>query len=106
MQEIITGTASYPDDKNTLHKFQYSLLVQHVPIGRFLLESYGVAVSQPGGDCVRLPRITLSRTRIDSLMALLIEHVVTPTELFYVVEDWAKENHLPQPKLQQVAEVI
>ncbi|MBR2934724.1 MAG: hypothetical protein IKB79_03995 [Oscillospiraceae bacterium] len=105
MQEIIIGTKTCRDEQDTLHTFQYSLLVRHIPAGRFAFEEYGVAVVHQGGDCVRIPGITHSRTRIDALMELLMEHMVSPTELCYVVADWAKENHLPQPELQQVVEV-
>ncbi len=103
MQEIVIGTKTCRDEQDIVHTFQYSLLVRHIPAGRFAFEEYGVAVTHQGGDCVRIPGITHSRTRIDSLMELLLEHVVSPTELCYVVEDWAKENHLPQPMSRQVA---
>ena len=105
MQEIIIGAKTCRDEQNTLHSFQYSLLIRHIPAGRFSFEEYGVAVTHLNGDCVRIPGITHSRTLIDNLMSLLMEHAVAPTELFYVVEDWTKENHLPQLKLQQVAQV-
>ena len=85
MQEIIIGTKIYRDEQDTFHTFQYSLLVRHIPAGRFAFEEYGVAVVHQGGE-------------------LLMEHIVSPTELCYVVADWAKENHLPQPELQQVVD--
>ncbi len=105
MQEIVIGTKTCRDEQDILHTFQYSLLLRHIPAGRFSFEEYGVAVAYQGGYRIRIPGITHSRTLIDNLMALLMEHVVSPTELCYVVEDWAKENHLPQPELQQVVEV-
>ena len=87
------------------HSFHYSLLTRQLPAGAFLFEEYGVQIAEEGGSCVRVPGITHSRSRIDELLSLLVTHTVSPTGLYDVVEDWAKENHLPQPKPQQVVEV-
>lgn len=103
MQDFIIATKTCRDEQGIPHTFQYALLVRHIPVGRFSFEEYGVSVSEIDGNCARLPSITHSRSRIDALLALLIEHAVSPTGLCDVVEDWAKENHLPQPMSQQVA---
>ena len=42
---------------------------------------------------------------IGLLLALLLEYDVSPASLYDVAVDWAKENHLPQPRPQQVADV-
>lgn len=103
MQDLIIDTKTCRDEQGIPHTFQYTLLIRHIPAGRFSFEEYGVAVSEDGGDCAQLPGITHSRSRIDALLALLMEHTVSPTGLCDVVEDWAKENHLPQPMSRQVA---
>jgi len=105
MQDTFIGTSSCPDEQGTSHTFRYSLLTRQLPAGAFLLEEYGVQVAEDGGSCVQLPGITHSRSRIDELLSLLVAHTVSPAGLFDVVEDWAKENHLPQPKPQQVVEM-
>lgn len=105
MQDTLIGTSTCPDEQGTFHTFHYSLLTRQLPAGAFLFEEYGVQVAEDGGSCVRMPSITHSRSRIDTLLALLVEHAVSPIGLYDVVEDWAKENHLPQPKPQQVVEL-
>lgn len=96
MQDTFIATRTYPDEQDKPHTVHYWLLTQHIPIGRFTLEDYGVTVEDEGGERVCLPSITHSRSRIDALLALLLEHTVTPLNLPDVVEDWAKENRLPQ----------
>ena len=105
MQDTLICTSTCPDESGKPHTFHYSLLTRQLPAGAFLFEEYGVQVAEEGGSCVRLSGITHSRSRIDDLLALLADHTVSPTGLFDVVEDWAKENHLPQPKPQQVMEL-
>lgn len=105
MQDLIIATKTCRDEQGAPHTFQYTLLIGHIPVGRFSFEEYGVAVSEVGGDCARLPGITHSRSRIDALLTLLMDHTVSPTGLFDVVEDWAKENHLPQAMSRQVVHI-
>jgi hypothetical protein len=105
MQDTFIGASTCPDELGKPHTFRYSLLTRQLPAGAFLFEEYGVQVAEEGGSCVQLSGLTHSRTRIDALLALLVEHTVSPTSLYDVVEDWAKENHLPQPKPQQVVEM-
>ena len=96
MQETFIGTRTCADEQDKRHTIHYWLLTQHIPIGRFTLEDYGITVEEEGGERVCLPFITHSRSRIDALLTLLLEHVVTPLDLPDVVEDWAKESRLPQ----------
>ena len=105
MQDIFIGTCTCHDELDNPHTFHYFLLTRQLPAGALLFEEYGVQVAEEGGDCVQLPGLTHSRSRIDALLDLLIKHAVSPAGLFDVAEDWAKENHLPQPKPQQVVEV-
>ena len=88
-----------------MHHFRYSLLVRTIPAGHFQFEDYGVKVEETGADMVSLPSLTHSRTRIEALLSLLTQYTVTPINLPEVAEDWAKKHHLPQPMLQQVADV-
>ena len=106
MQNALIETAVCLDEQGIPHTFHYSLLSDRFHAGSFTFESYGVQVAEEGGDCVRLTGITHSRARMDELLALLIRHAVSPAGLYDVVEDWAKENHLPQPRPQQVVETV
>ena len=105
MQESLFGTKFIADEMGNTHTFSYWLMTQPLPAGRFMFEDYGVRVSSADGENACLPSLTHSRTRINDLLTLLMEHTVTPINLPEVAEDWAKENHLPQPRLQQVADV-
>lgn len=105
MQEDMIGTRTCVDEQGTPHTFYYFLLTQQLPAGRFLFEDYGVKVAEAGADSTQLPGITHSRSHIQGLLTLLIGYAVSPTSLGDVVEDWAKENHLPQPGARQVVHV-
>lgn len=92
------------EDCNT-HSLSYWLITRQIPAGQFTFEDYGVRVSAADGESACLPSLTHSYTLIHHLLTLLLENAVTPISLHDVAEDWAKENHLPQPRLQQVADV-
>ncbi|MBE6973682.1 MAG: hypothetical protein E7440_07395 [Ruminococcaceae bacterium] len=102
MQETYTDTRSCLDEEGLLHTFRYYLLTHHSPIGPFFLEEYGVMVEESGVEHSVVFPITHSFPKIQELMVLLVGHAVTPTNLADVVEDWIKENHLPQLSPQQV----
>ena len=89
------GTRTCLDEQDKQHTFRYWLITQQIPIGRFAFEDYGVTVEEEGGERVCLRSITHSRPRIEALLALLLEHAVTPLNLPDVVEDWANKNCLP-----------
>jgi len=95
MQETFIDTRSCLDEEGLLHTFRYSLLTQHCPVGPFFLEEYGVLVEETGIERTTLFPITHSHSKIQALVTCLIDHVVTPTNLADIVEDWAKENRLP-----------
>lgn len=104
MQELLFGTKTLTDNEQNTHTFSYWLLTRQFPAGRFMFEDYGVRVSSADGESACLPSLTHSYTRIHRLLSLLFEYDVSPVGLYDVAEDWAKENHLPQPRLQQVAD--
>lgn len=105
MQEIYIDTRSCLDEDGLLHTFRYHLLTRQTPAGPFFLEEYGVMVEECGVERAALFPITHSFPKIQSLIDLLVDCAVTPTNLPEVTEDWAKENHLPQLMPQQVVEM-
>lgn len=105
MMETLAGTQVISDEQGTSHTLHYLLVSRQIPAGHFFFEEYGVKIEDVGHDSACVYPITHSRSRIEDLLSTLIRHAVTPVTLPDVVEDWAKENHLPQPKPQQVAKV-
>lgn len=103
MQETYIDTRSCLDEEGLLHTFRYVLLTRQIPAGSFSFQEYGVMVEETGVYSARVCNVTHSYPKIQELMALLVQHAVTPVDLPDVLEDWAKENHLPQPEPQQVA---
>lgn len=95
MQETHFDTRACLDEEGLLHTFHYTLLTEQISTGHFILENYGVQVEETGGARTRLCCLTHSRDAADKLLSLLVRHVVTPTSLGDVVEDWAKKNRLP-----------
>ena len=48
--------------------YEYSILVDQLPVGRFACESYGVRVTAPStGEQAEVPNITVSIPRIDEI---------------------------------------
>lgn len=103
MMEALVSKQIISDEQGTSHILHYLLVSEQIPAGHFFFEEYGVKIEDVGHDSACVYPITHSRSRIEDLLSVLIRHAVTPATLPDVVEDWAKENHLPQPKLQQVA---
>lgn len=69
--------------------YDYSILVDQVEAGAFACESYGVLVTnRVTGDRAEVSNITVSTSRIDELMELLVSNQVGPLHLRDVVEDW------------------
>jgi len=96
MYESMIGTQTCFDESGSAHTFRYWLITEHLPLGRFSFEDYGIKVDEPGGEIVCIPSITHNRSRIETLLTLLMEHKVSPVNLADVVEDWTNENRLPQ----------
>lgn len=69
--------------------YDYAILVDELPVGRFSCESYGVRVTaRSTGEQADIPHITVSVPRIDALMDLLVRNQVGPTHLKDVIDDW------------------
>lgn len=102
MMETLAGTQIISDEQGTSHVLHYLLVSRQIPAGNFLFEEYGVKIEDVDHNSMCIYPITHSHARMEDLLSLLIRHAVTPVTLFDVVEDWTKENHLPQPKPQQV----
>lgn len=92
MQTIFVTRRTEVTQEGRQCSFDYYVLVDEANVGEtFLCESYGVqitSVREDQPDIRAIPNITTSTQRIDELMELLVKHVVTPTTLQDVVEDW------------------
>ncbi len=86
--ELPIQTLTTVDELGHPRSYHYSLLVDEITAGSFVFEDYGIQVREENGDCVSIPGITTSTTRINALMSLLIKHGITPTTLHDVVADW------------------
>lgn len=68
---------------------RYIILVGEKKIGSFSCEAYGVKiVNEQTGESAEFPDLTVSASRIDELMNLLIRNGVTPVGLEDVISDW------------------
>ena len=69
--------------------FRYSILVDEMDVSGLFCESYGVCVAMDdGSERAAIPNLTISVSRIDALMELLMRNKVGPTTLRDVVADW------------------
>lgn len=69
--------------------YHYSILVDEMDVGGFACESYGVCVTMADGSArTAIPNITISVSRIDELMELLMRNKVGPISLKDAVDDW------------------
>jgi hypothetical protein len=56
------------------------------------LETYGVGISIcEHGETAFVPNVTLNLTAILQLSALLVDHLVTPSTVRDIVEDWLND---------------
>lgn len=89
MRELKLDLYSLYPEMKTPGPYDYSILVDELDVGSFACESYGACVtSRTTGDRAEVPNITVSATRIDQLMELLVRNQVGPIHLGDVVEDW------------------
>lgn len=89
MRELKLDLYSLYPDMKTPGPYDYAILVDELDVGPFACESYGACVtSRATGDRAEVPHITVSATRIDQLMELLVRNQVGPIHLEDVVEDW------------------
>ena len=89
MRELAVAQKQARDEGGTIHIYDYSILVGEMAVSPgFSCESYGVRIREQGGESGEVPNITVSISRIDELMELLVRNLVTPCTLRDVVEDW------------------
>lgn len=89
MRELAVTQRRALDELGRPHVYSYSILVGEMPVSSgFFCESYGVRIQEQGGESGEVPNITVSISRIDELMELLVRNTVTPRTLRDVVDDW------------------
>lgn len=89
MRELFVETRSAVGEDGVVHRFDYYVLVGDMEVGgRLACESYGIKVCEQGGDTACIPDLTVSVSRIDGLMELLLRNTVGPASARDVVEDW------------------
>lgn len=89
MRELAVAQMQARDEQGTVHIYDYSILIGETTVSPgFSCESYGVRVREQGGESGEVPNITVSISRIDELMELLVRNVVSPCTLRDVVDDW------------------
>lgn len=89
MRELKLDVFSLYPDLSTPGPYDYAILVDQLNVGSFACESYGAQiVNRTTGDCSQVSNITVSVTRIDQLMELLVRNQVGPCHLRDVVDDW------------------
>jgi hypothetical protein len=89
MRELSVARRTARDETGREHIYDYSILVGEMEVAPdFACESYGVRVREQGGDSGEVPNLTVSISRIDELMELLLRNTVTPCTLREVVDDW------------------
>jgi hypothetical protein len=89
MRELTVARKTARDEAGREHIYHYSILVGELEVApEFSCESYGVRVREQGGESGQVPNITVSISRIDELMELLLRNTVTPCTLRDVVDDW------------------
>lgn len=89
MRELKLDVFSLYPDLGAPGPYDYAILVDQLNVGPFACESYGAqVVNRATGDCSQIPNITVSATRIDQLMELLVRNQVSPCHLRDVVDDW------------------
>lgn len=89
MRELLVCMREICDQEGLPHRYNYSILIDEMDVGRFSCESYGVKIAEvPAGHTAMVAHVTTSIPRIDELMELLTRNTVTPTGLRDVIDDW------------------
>ena len=89
MRELYADSKSIAGEDGVPRQFSYYILIDEMDINRrFACESYGIKVSERGGDSTSIPDITVDIKRIDELLNLLVRNAVGPASLSDVVADW------------------
>ena len=86
--EMKIATRQCQDQEGKIRCFHYFLTIDQEETPHFFCENYGVRVSEEGGDETAIPAITTSAERIDELLTLLVDNLVSPAGLDDVVADW------------------
>ena len=89
LRELAVAKKQVCNEWGEIHDYEYSILVGEIEISpQIYCESYGVKVKDCEGDQEEIEDITISSSRIDELIDLLVRNIVTPCTLKEVVEDW------------------
>ena len=89
MRELKLDVYSLYPELKAEGPYDYAILVDELDVGPFACESYGAQVTNRStGERSEVANITVSATRIDQLMELLVRGQVSPVHLGDVVEDW------------------
>ena len=89
MRELAVAQKDVWDEQGNPHTYSYSILIGEIEFQEgFFCESYGVRIEESGGESGEIPNVTVSISRIDDLLDLLLRNTVTPCTLRDVVEDW------------------
>ena len=90
MRELYVGQRTEEGEDGQKYCFDYYILVDQMCVSDgFACESYGVKIAAAdGSEGAQLPHVTVSVSRIDELMELLLRNTVTPSTLRDVVMDW------------------
>ena len=89
MRELVVAHRQVTDEEGQARVFHYAVQIGEMELsGGFSCESYGPKVWEDGGEVQPIPNVTVSLTRIDELMELLVRNRVSPCSLGDVVADW------------------
>ena len=92
MLELFAGERAVVTEAGQPYRIRYYILAEEAEsAGSLLCENYGVRIVSSGDgehQSESLRQITVCLNRISRLVQMLAEHLVTPTELRDVVEDW------------------
>lgn len=89
MRELAVAQKQTQDEEGNTRVYDYAILVGELEVTpQFACESYGVRIRGQDGEIGEIPNITISISRIDELMDLLVRNIVTPCTLRDVVDDW------------------
>ncbi len=88
MRRVPVATRVVADEQGRERCFRYDLIIDMEESPHFACENYGVGVLEPGGEDAVIQGITLCAHRIDELLTLLVDGLVSPTAARDIVADW------------------
>lgn len=86
--ELKIATRQCQDQTGKARSFHYFLTIDQEETPHMSFENYGVRIIEEAGEETAIPAITTSAARIDELMTLLVDNLVSPAGLADVVADW------------------